>query len=82
MKFRIKIDERHNGEKVYQPQVKEFFLIGWKNIITDGTNYFSSSLMSCTWLNEEAALKVVENYKNHLIKTGLMAIKSTKYKVL
>lgn len=82
MKFRIKIDERHNGEKVYQPQVRNFLLFGWKNIITNGTNYFYSSVMSCTWLNEEAALKVVENYKNHLIETELKEIKSTKYKVL
>ena len=82
MKFRIKIDERHNGEKTYQPQVREFFLIGWKNIISNGSNIFTSSLMSCTWSTEEEALKVIENYKNHLIKTGLMGIKSTKYKLL
>lgn len=82
MKFRIKIDERYNGEKIYQPQVRKFLFFGWKNIITYGTNYFSSSVMSSTWLNEEAALKVIENYKNYLIEAELKEIKSTKYKLL
>ena len=67
MKFRIKIDERHNGEKVYQPQVREFLLFGWKNIITNGSKPFTSSLISCAWPTEEGALEEIEIYKKFLI---------------
>jgi hypothetical protein len=54
-KYRIKVEERQNGDKYYTPQVGTPKLIGrrsvylftdWKNIISDGESSSTSSMTS------------------------------------
>ena len=88
--YRIKIEERYNGEKLYIPQVLELKIIRaflqkqrlvWYNIIP-GTEGFitTSETMAAGYATEADALKVIEDYKNkESIQQG-KRIKSTTYK--
>lgn len=88
--YRIKIEERYNGEKLYIPQVLELKIIRafiqkqrlvWYNIIP-GTEGFitTSETMAAGYATEDDALKVIEDYKNkESIQQG-KKIKSTTYK--
>jgi hypothetical protein len=90
--YRIKIEEKNNGEKGYIPQTCKLESFGgwvkrqelvWYNIIHDYGNTFGlSETMSVTYGTEKSALKVIEDYKNKdVIKEG-NKIKSTTYKMV
>jgi hypothetical protein len=88
-KYRIKIEERNNGEKWYIPQVsfkrnwlgKQVWLnIGWLEI-NDKYTYFStehSKQMSVR--EEERASKIIESYKLYLAEKHSKQTKSITYK--
>jgi len=91
--YRIKIEEKNNGQKLYVPQVckleinKRLFRqtqkLVWYNIrqhckITFGL----SKTIGEKYNNEEDALKVIEGYRNKLqIKEG-DKVKSITYKIV
>jgi hypothetical protein len=91
--YRIKIEEKNNGEKGYIPQVcklevkKGMFRqtqeLVWYNIIHDHGNTFAlSKTITATHRTEDSALKVIEDYKN---KDGIEEgnkVKSTTYKMV
>lgn len=90
--YRIKIEERYNGEKLYIPQVLELKIIRaflqkqrlvWYNIIP-GTEGFitTSETMAAGYATEADALQVIEDYKNKdKIEAG-RKIKSITYKTI
>ena len=90
--YRIKIEEKNNGEKVYIPQTCKLESFGvwtkrqqivWYNIINDHGNTFAlSKTITVTHRTEDSALKVIEDYKN---KDGIEEgnkVKSTTYKMI
>ena len=90
--YRIKIEEKNNGEKGYIPQVCKLQVIYrltkreelvWWNIIHDHGNTFGlSKTVSAAYKTEESALKVIEDYKKKdLIEEG-NKVKSTTYKII
>jgi hypothetical protein len=71
-KYRIKVEERQNGDKYYTPQVGTPKLIGrrsvylftdWKNIISDGE---SSSTSSINYPTEQGAKELIDRYKENI----------------
>jgi hypothetical protein len=91
--YRIKIEEKNNGQKHYIPQVCKLEIkktlfgqtqeLVWYNIIHDyGNTFGSSKTMWVTYGTEKSALKVIEAYKNKdVIKEG-NKVKSTTYKMI
>jgi len=91
--YRIKIEERNNGEKLYIPQVCQLKIVGtwlkkrqelvWYNIIGDGELTMAlSETSTAKYKTEEYALKIIENHKNvDVIREG-NKIKSTTYKMI
>jgi hypothetical protein len=90
--YRIKIEEKNNGEKGYIPQTSKLEIfgglikrqsIGWYNIIHSHGNTFGlSKTVTATHRTEESALKVIEDYKNKdTIEEG-NKVKSTTYKTI
>lgn len=90
--YRIKIEEKNNGEKGYTPQSCKLEILGrwlkrqelvWYNIIHSHGNTFGlSKTMSAAYKTEEAALKVIEDYKNKDIIEEGNKVKSTTYKMI
>ena len=91
--YRIKIEERNNGEKLYTPQVGTPRLrIGrfihlytdWENIIRhhDWNYYYISKMTSESYDKEEDALLIVEKYKQYLCIEESREVKSTTYKMI
>lgn len=84
MRYRLKITEKKNGEKLYTPQVKIEEVRGllitkriattWKNIISGYPSlqtYEESTTMSESWGTEDEALNVIEGHKEKIrIKNG------------
>ena len=72
--YRIKIEEKNNGEKGYTPQTCKLEIFGglikrqsivWYNIIHSHGNTFGlSKTVSAAYRTEESALKVIDDYKN------------------
>ena len=90
--YRIKIEEKYNGEILYIPQVCELKITGkwikrqelvWYNIIGDGELTMAlSETSTAKYKTEEYALKIIENHKNvDVIREG-NKIKSTTYKII
>ena len=90
--YRIKIEERNNGQKVYIPQVckleikkrlfKQTQELVWYNIHKVGVSFGLSKTITVRYGNEEDVLKVIEEYKNkHQVEKD-NEIKSTTYKMI
>jgi hypothetical protein len=91
--YRIKIEEKNNGQKAYIPQVCKLEInkrlfgqtqeLVWYNIIHDyGNTFGSSKTMSVTYRTEESALKVIEDYKNKDVIEEDNKVKSITYKMI
>ena len=90
--YRIKIEERNNGEKWYIPQFGNATLkVGrycwlsknWENIIVDKTSRVqTSSSMTYSYPTEEEALESIEKHKEFILKEVGKKIKSTTYKTI
>ena len=90
--YRIKIEEKNNGEKGYIPQVCKLEILGrwlkrqeliWYNIIHSHGNTFGlSKTMSAAYKTEEGALKIIEDYKNKDVIEEGNKVKSTTYKMI
>jgi hypothetical protein len=91
--YRIKIEERNNGQKLYIPQVckleikKRMFRqtqeLVWYNIHKAyETTFGLSTTISAKYGNEEEALKVIEDYKNRYQVEKDNQVKSTTYKMV
>lgn len=90
--YRIKIEEKNNGEKGYIPQTCKLEVFGgwvkrqsivWYNIIHDHGNTFGlSKTISASYKTEESALKVIEDYKNKDVIEEGNKVKSTTYKMI
>lgn len=91
--YRIKIEEKNNGEKLYIPQIcklkikKRMFRqtqeLVWYNILkAHGSTFGLSPEISERYGTEEDALKVIEDYRNkEQIEEG-DKVKSTTYKMI
>ena len=90
--YRIKIEERNNGQKLYIPQVcrleikkrlfKQTQELVWYNIHKIGVAFGISTTITAKYGNEEDALKVIESYKNkHQVEKD-NEVKSTTYKTI
>ena len=91
--YRIKIEERNSGQKFYIPQVckleikKRMFRqtqeLVWYNIHRAyETTFGLSTTITAKYGTEEAALKVIEDYKKrHQIEED-NKVKSTTYKMI
>ncbi len=90
--YRIKIQEKNNGQKTYTPQVGKLKISGlwikkqeivWYTIVhTHGNTFGLSETITVGYATEESALKVIEDYKN---KDGIEEankVKSTTYKMI
>ena len=84
--YRIKIEERNNGEKRYIPQVSRLVISGgwikrqridWDNILTYHT---TSSVIKHSYSTEQDALENVESYKKQIEKKNGEEVKSVTYK--
>lgn len=95
VKYRIKIEERNNGDKWYIPQVGttklkigKFDILSteWKNIIEDKSPheppFWVSSLAEDAYNTEQKAFNVIEGYKKYLIDQKAKEVKSTTYKTI
>ena len=90
--YRIKIEEKNNGEKGYIPQVCKLEIFGrwlkkqelvWYNIIHyDGNTFGLTKTITATYRTEESALKVIEDYKNKDVIEEGNKVKSTTYKTI
>jgi hypothetical protein len=90
--YRIVIEERNNGQKLYTPQVCKLKIrkkpfrqtqeLVWYNIYKIGVSFTISTTIGAKYGNEEDALKVIENYKNkHQVEKD-NEVKSTTYKMI
>lgn len=89
--YRIKIEEKNNGEKWYIPQVGEERLklgrfihlyINWKNIIPNHLSFITASTRIYSYPAEQEALDVIEKYKQYLQDEKGKEVKSTTYKTI
>jgi hypothetical protein len=91
--YRIKIEEKNNGEKGYIPQACKLESFGgywtkrqelvWYNILHSHGNTFGlSKTVTATHRTEESALKVIEDYKNKDVIEEDNKVKSTTYKMI
>jgi hypothetical protein len=93
--YRIKIEERNNGEKRYIPQVgKPLFKIGrfnykvdWWNIVYHKSRFIVSErdiskITTVSHDTEEEALLAIEQYKVLLQTLKGEEVKTTTYKVI
>jgi len=90
--YRIKIEEKNNGEKGYTPQTCKVEVFGgwikrqsivWYNIIhTHGNTFGLSQKVGTSYKTEESALKVIEDYKNKDVIEEANKVKSTTYKMI
>jgi len=92
-RYRVKIEEKNNGEKWYTPQVGNVSIIGkmylnlftnWENILVDDLNRCqivrTNSLTSYSYRTEQEALNAIEKYKKFLNKEFGEETKSITYK--
>ena len=90
--YRIKIQEKNNGQKTYTPQVGKLKISGlwikkqeivWYTIVhAHGVTFGLSETSTVAYKTEETALKVIEDYKN---KDGIEEankVKSITYKTV
>ena len=90
--YRIKIEERNNGKKLYIPQAGKLKISGlwikkqkivWYTIVhAHGNTFGLSETITVGYATEDSALKVIDDYKN---KDGIEEsnkVKSTTYKTI
>jgi hypothetical protein len=89
--YRIKIEEKNNGEKRYIPQVGTPKLrtgrvvwlgTNWENILTDCNRYITLNGMSESYNTEQEALNVIEGFKKYILEEDGKKVKSTTYKTI
>jgi hypothetical protein len=90
--YRIQIDELQNGEKMHIPQVGKLVIknrpfrqrqeIKWYNILQDGGRFALSATTTESYVKEEDALNILNNYKGIGIYEEGKKLKSTKYKMI
>jgi hypothetical protein len=90
--YRIKIEERNNGQKVYIPQVCKLEIknrmfrqtqeLVWYNIHKIGVAFGASTTITVRYGNEEDALKVIEGHKNRYQIEEDNKVKSVTYKMV
>jgi hypothetical protein len=89
--YRIKIEEKNNGEKGYIPQVGEprlklgrfvHLYTDWENIIPQHQSFDTSKFMSYSYPTEQEALDIIEQYKQYLPNKIGKEVKSTTYKMI
>ena len=89
--YRIKIEERNNGEERYIPQVGTPKLrtgrvvwLGtkWENIITHHNRYITSNNITELHYTEQEALNVIGGYKKSILEEYGKKVKSTTYKMI
>ena len=90
--YRIKIQEKNNGEKGYIPQVGKLKISGlwikkqeivWYTIVhAHGNTFGLSETITVGYATEEAALKLIEDYKNKDVIEEGNKVKSTTYKMI
>ena len=87
--YRIKIEERYNGEKRYIPQVSRLVNTGgwikrqkivWDNILTYVYGHRTDSSIKHSYSTEQEALENVESYKKQIDKKIGEEVKSVTYK--
>lgn len=91
-KYRIKIEEKYNGEKQYTPQICKLEItrgwfqkqrLVWYNIINNhGDNYILSLDKQERYSNEIGAMEVIRNHRDYVNKEQGKLIKSTVYKTI
>lgn len=90
--YRIKIVEKNNGEKRYIPQVGfprlkvgrfVFLSMSWENIIkAHDFSYYTATTMQASHDTEEAALDIIEKYKDYTDVINGNRTKSVTYKTV
>ena len=89
--YRIKIEEKNNGEKGYIPQVGEprlklgrfvHLYTDWENIIPKHDYFITEEYMSYSYPTEQEALDIIEQYKQYLPNKIGKEVKSTTYKMI
>jgi hypothetical protein len=89
--YRIKIEEKNNGEKRYIPQVTRLVITGgwikrqrivWDNILTYGYGHRTDSSIKHCYSTEQDALENLESYKKQIEKKNGEEIKSVTYKFI
>lgn len=82
--YRIKIEEKYNGDKWYIPQICELEITGgwirrqhlvWYNLSSNHDEVAKHP-------TEERAMKVINDHKNYVDKEKGKQIKSTTYKTI
>lgn len=93
MKYRIKVETTNGGKKRYVPQIGNPRLtfskrsvypwLDWYNIITDnyGIDGFSEPSKTLTYYydSEDLAMRIIDRYKEFLIKQESKKVKSVDY---
>jgi len=90
--YRIKIQEKNNGQKTYTPQVGKLKISGlwikkqkivWYTVVhAHGNTFGLSETITVGYATEESALKVIEDYKNKDVIEEANKVKSTTYKMI
>lgn len=90
--YRIKIEEKYNGENWYIPQVCKLEIsrswvqrqrLVWYNLINNHGDVYILSLddaQAAKHTTEERAMKVIDDYKNYQDKVQGNQLKSVTYK--
>jgi hypothetical protein len=91
MEYRIKIEEKNNGEKRYIPQVGkpllkigkfDFLSINWENIISQPPYFFTAKSITYSYPTEKEALGIIEEYKQYVQEEEGKEVNSTTYKTI
>lgn len=84
LSFRVKIEEKVNGTKLYIPQTKDSVFGKWENICyTDYLGSFEiSRTMSHGYNYEGSAIQIVEKYKGYITRKNGRKVKSIEYKII
>ena len=90
--YRIKIEEKNNGQKCYIPQAAKLKISGlwikrqaivWHTIVhAHGNTFGLSETISVGYRTEESALKIIEDYKNKDLIEESNKVKSITYKII
>lgn len=90
--YRIKIEERYNGETYYTPQICKLEItkgwiqkqrLTWYNLINNhGDLYILSTTEEERHTTEERALRIIADHKNYVNKERGKQIKSVSYKTI
>ena len=90
IKFRLKIETRNSGEKLFYPQVNLTATRIWIDhsdwvslVKSSNSNQITpDERMSQSWLSREAALETIEQYKKQVEAKYLQEIKDIDYEII